>query len=279
VSWHRIKPPQKCVCSHHDWCLINDDGSEFLCMRESSSRPLQLSDGQVGWIHGSDNRRVHIFRKPEPKAQHLSVAACEEMLAKATAETTLQQIRALSDQLGLKVSSLLELKVAFAKWTEKAADGRSRSYAAWLFPMRDGNGNLVGFRARDWTGNKWSVRGSRNALFWPWVEPEEELWVGEGATDALALRQLGCFAVGRPSCSGGLLDLKTMTASLGCSRAYIIADNDQPGIDGAKRLAEHLPIPCAILTLPTKDVREALKMGLNYQLLMALTNTAIWRTH
>lgn len=250
-----------------------------MCMRVAGGKAHAMSDGSVGHIHRLIGQprpeRPFVPDKPKP---HMSTECCEDMLTKALSETQSSQLQSLSAQLGLKVSSLLELKVAFSKWNEKGDDGKSRSYAAWLFPMRDGNGSIVGFRARDWNGNKWSVRGSRNALFWPWVEPESDIWITEGATDTAALRQIGCFAVGRPSCSGGLNDLKMMTAKLGCRRAYILADNDKPGLDGAERLAQHLMMPCCIMCLPCKDVREGLNMGLNYGMLMALSNTAVWRT-
>ena len=186
------------------------------------------------------------------------------MLSKARKETNGELIE-LATQLGVRASALMELRVAWF-----------RQHNAFGFPMRDGNGSLIGIRLRNWNAKKWSVAGSRNGLFYPYCEPEKELWVAEGGTDTAALRSLNLFAVGRPSCSGGMLELKTLVTKLDIRRAYILADNDKPGLDGAESLSRNLQIPSCLMTLPCKDVREFVKIGGDGAMLEDMSRSVVW---
>jgi hypothetical protein len=288
MSWHRIKKPQQCVCGKSDWCLVNDTATEFLCMRVVSNKVICLSDGSIGYVHKVAGSVATIPQQPREKPAHLSTDAIEQILSRAERRTSGSQLNSLAESLGVRCSALQEMRVAYGNW-HTVKDGRHRDYEAWLFPMRDGNGNLIGLRARAHDGSKWSVDGSRNGLFYPYCEPENELWVVEGGTDTAALRSLNLFVIGRPSCSGGMNEIKVLIARLGIRRVYIIGDNDEdkkrpdgstynPGVDGAESLARNLPVPSCTVVLPCKDVREGVReCGLNYETLMALTNTAVWR--
>lgn len=276
MSWHRIKKPIVCICQKSDWCMVNDDGSEFLCMRVQSSKQVNLKDGSYGWVHRVSERPMLAPIRPQERRECLGTDTLESMLKTAAKATGGSQMAKLATDLGVRVSSLMEMRVSYGTWHEKK-DGHDRTYSAWWFPMRDGNGNVVGLRARDWHGNKWAVTGSRSGLFYPYCHPEDDLWICEGASDVCALRSMNLYAIGRPSCNSGVLDLKVLTERQKPNRIYILADNDGPGIAGAETLARHLMHPCCLMTLPCKDVRELLSSGGNAQLLESLSQSAIWR--
>ena len=91
-------------------------------------------------------------------------------------------------------------------------------------------------------GRRWKQVGHLPSL----VRATEKLWICEGGTDAAALLSLNCFAIGRPSCSGGTDEINATIKRLGIKEAVIIADNDEdktiggrtynPGADGAMGL-------------------------------------------
>jgi hypothetical protein len=87
------------------------------------------------------------------------------------------------------------------------------------------------------------------------------LLVCEGPTDTAAALTLGFDAIGRPSCEGSV---ETLAAWLGRRRydeTVILADNDEPGLRGALKLAAALPCAHRIAVPPCKDIREWLRQG------------------
>jgi len=146
----------------------------------------------------------------------------------------------------------------------------------WAFPMRDGYNNYIGIRLRNDKGEKWAVRGSHNGIFLPQSEEQSLALICEGPTDTAAAMTLGYFAIGRPSCSGGMPLVVTALKRLGVSRAAIIADNDDPGLNGAMSLAKFLPMPSAIVVLPTKDIRAFVNAGGTKACLESIMNTLVW---
>lgn len=284
MGWLRIKRPVKCVCGRSDWCMVSDKGDSFLCMRVQSSRLFTLKDGTPGWIHGINGELPKIHKEVRIKAETIDAGA---MLEKARKTTTADQINRLSVQLGVRASSLLELGVAFGNWTEWK-DRKRRDYSAWWFPMRDGNGRVVGLRARDWNGSKWTVTGSIGGVFHPYCEPDKTVWLPEGATDCAALRSLNLFSIGRPSNTGGAMVIKQIVERLGIRQAVILGDTEpdkvtpdgrgfNPGYDGAESLSRQLTIPHCVLYLPCKDIREAMKRGVTANVLEGLVKDTVWR--
>jgi hypothetical protein len=155
--------------------------------------------------------------------------------------------------------------------------------------MRDGAGQVVGVRLRADDGRKWAIRGSREGLFYPDRIPKDKLAViCEGPTDTAAALSLGLWAVGRPSCLGGVSHLKTLFRRLPVRFAVIIGDNDapkprpqggywQPGLDGARRLMAALEMPCKLIIPPDKDIRTWLRAGADRQDLELLIQQQDWR--
>jgi hypothetical protein len=142
--------------------------------------------------------------------------------------------------------------------------------------MRDGIGNYIGIRIRHESGKKWSELGSHSGIFIPKSRPKPLALIVEGPTDCAAALTLGYYAIGRPSCSGGVQHLVTAIGKLRTQRAVIVADNDKPGIEGAKMLQEFLPIPSCVIVLPVKDIREFVKMGSNKKMLEDIISSVTW---
>ena len=274
MSLKRVSKKEPCPqCGHDSWCALTEDA--ILCMRDSSGRPCTLKSGEVGYWFDLDGRqRKQLeprFKTPEPPA-----IDAEAMLKKWRSNTKAVDFNRLSVELGIKCSALLEMGVAWAN-----------EHSAFAFPMRDGNGRVCGIRLRASNGFKWSVKGSKTGLFLPWCPPQKTAYLPEGPTDTAALLSIGCYAIGRPSNSGGMDIIKQTVRRLGIQQAVIIADNDEdkftpagskfnPGYDGAKSLARNLTIPCCIMTLPCKDARAFVKEGGTVQMLESIVNTMTW---
>jgi len=176
-------------------------------------------------------------------------------------------VAVLAATLGVTTDSLESLGCVWAEL-----------YRAWAFPMRNGNGEIIGIRLRNDEGHKWAVKGSKQGLFCSSYPASETGFVTEGPTDTAAAISIGLWAVGRPSCLGGTEHLKTLFRNKGVRRAVLLADNDQPGIQGAERLASEIGLPTALLVLPAKDVREFVQMGGTRQMVETILHDTIWRT-
>jgi phage/plasmid primase-like uncharacterized protein len=145
------------------------------------------------------------------------------------------------------------------------------------FPMRDGKGGIIGIRLRKMNGEKRAVTGSHNGLFIPGLPPAAQCLVCEGPTDTAAALSVGSFAIGRPSCSAGVLQLAEAVRRLRFQRVVIVADCDGPGLRGATTLALHIPVPCCVLALPCKDMRQFVNHGGDKVTLDALVSQLVWR--
>lgn len=265
-EWIRVTKANPCpVCGHDSWCLISLDGETGLCMRQANDHPKQFRSGEVAYIHRLSGSTVTVVKRREaPERPQIDSKALMDDWAKTT---TPEHLSRLSQDLGVKASSLMELGVV---WSNK--------HLAFAFPMCDGFARVIGIRLRCWNGNKWSVRGSHNGIFYPRTTEQDTLWIVEGATDTCAGLSLGLYTVGRPSCSGGLMELKDLvTRKYQIKRVIIIADNDTPGLDGAERLVEHLFVPCCVIVLPCKDLREFIAIGGTAENLEDITKSFVWR--
>lgn len=275
-EWIRVKKSEPCpICGKDSWCEVSADGAVALCMRVSNDRPKQFKDGSVGFVHRltDEPRKPFIPRRhEEPKP----VINAEAMMKAWAAKTRPEWLYALAEELGVRTSALMELRAAWAA-----------EHSAWAFPMRDGQGRMVGIRLRNQKGEKWAVKGSKQGLFLPFCIPQKQVVLVEGPTDAAAGLSIGLFCVGRPSCSGGLFDILEMVKRLGIREAVIVADNDpyktrpdgskyNPGLDGAESLAARLTIPSCIVMLPFKDMREAVNNEMTAEQFDNLTKKTIW---
>ena len=118
---------------------------------------------------------------------------------------------------------------------------------------------------------------------------DQVIWICEGATGCAAGLSLGLGVIGRPSCSGGTLELLVALPRLKARHCVIIADSDNdrefggkiinPGLDGAQRLADVIGIPCCMVILPCKDIREFVRIGGTAQDLEDIVKSSVWKVH
>jgi hypothetical protein len=243
-----------------------------------------------GWFHpfGVAGRRP-LPSPPRRRPPINATAIHRDWLA----STTPGAVAAFAASLGVSAPSLAAVGAAWAA-----------PYEAWAFPMCDGYGNVVGIRLRKERG-KFAVGGSRQGIFLPWgwdgspsrplpaqdghvgeaslpetgaagVSAQRTLFVCEGPTDTAATLDLGLFAAGRPNCCCGGLEMRTYARQHKCDRAVIIADNDKPGLDGARRVGQELRLPHAIYVPPAKDVREFVRLGGTRAMIENTLSQTVW---
>ena len=245
-EWVRVTQRRPCpICHHPDWCTVTADGRIACCMRVDSGRPARNG----GSIHRLDEGEASGFYcSPKPVPRPFDAA---RLLACWRQKTDAAQVDAHAVALGVAPAALRRLGIAWAEQPQ-----------AWAFPMRDENGSVVGIRLRAENGRKWAVRDSHSGLFIPdGLAGTGRLLICEGPTDTAAALTLGFDSIGRPSCEG---NLGTVTGWLG-ARPYpevaILADNDAPGLRGARKLAAVIRHPCRVAIPPCKDIREWVRLG------------------
>ena len=274
MKWLRVSRRHPCpVCRKTDWCGYSEDGRLAICMRVPSDRPTRNG----GYLHRlTDDPLPPVPVPPKPaKPPPRDVLSFCDILKHSPCMHALQ---GLAKSLGVSTAALVDLQ---AVWFE--------SHSAWAFPMRGGDGKVIGIRLRAIDGRKWSRRGSREGLFYAERIPEDRTAViCEGPTDTAAAITMGLWAVGRPSCMGGIEHLKALARRFRLQYAVIVGDNDppkprpqggywQPGLEGARRLMSSLKLPCKLLIPPAKDIRAWLQAGATRDDFEALAKQQDWR--
>jgi len=271
LSFRRVNKASPCPqCGKPDWCTVGEYG--VVCMRVQSAKAVKNG----GWFHpfgaGGGARPL----PPPPRRQAPAINATAMHRAWLTS-TTPEALAAFAASLGLSAPSVAAVGAAWAA-----------PHAAWAFPMRDGYGNVVGIRLRNERG-KFAVRGSRQGIFIATEEPrtlnleprtsntaQRTLFVCEGPTDTAAAVELGLFAAGRPNCCCGGLEVRTYARRHKCERAVIIADNDKPGLDGARKVGAELRMPYAVYVPPAKDLREFCRLGGTRNMIENTLKGTVW---
>ena len=179
--------------------------------------------------------------------------------------TSPAELNEFAASLGVSATSLTAVGAAWAS-----------SHSAWAFPMCDGYGNVVGIRLRNERG-KFAVRGSRQGIFLANVAAQKTLFVCEGPTDTAAAVELGLFAVGRPNCCCGGLEIRMFARCHDCHRVVVISDNDKPVLDGARKVGSELKLPFAVYVPPAKDVREFVRLGGTRAMIENTLKGIVWR--
>jgi 5S rRNA maturation endonuclease (ribonuclease M5) len=193
--------------------------------------------GWMHWTNKPDKARTTQRPQNDAVAQTIDFNFLAGHYVKAATNAT---VVSLAKSLGVAFDALRRLQVG---WDGEAA----------TFPMCDATGRIIGIRRRFPDSKKLSVRGGREGLFMPQdLNGENPLCVCEGATDTAALLTIGVMAVGRPSCSGGVAYLKTLCVDR-C--VVIVADNDAPGLRGARQLKEQLDDASVIV--PPAGIKDA----------------------
>jgi hypothetical protein len=258
TRWLRVSRQAPCaVCSRPDWCTYTPDGVAC-CMRVQSDRPAKNG----GWIHRSPSPTPFI-PAPTPEVPQIDAAS---IMGKWLRETRPDARQALSARLGVSEHSLGSLDAAYAN-----------QHAAWAFPMRDGQGSVVGIRLRADDGRKWAVRGSRQGIFVPSVMSQQVALICEGPTDTAAAVSIGFFAIGRPSCNTGGPQIAATVRRLGIHRVVMVADNDAPGLQGAARVAAEIGLPHVTFIPPCKDLRQLVQAGGTREMVQSQIAQQVWR--
>lgn len=234
-------------------------------MRVESGRPLKNG----GWLHkfDSDYRPPLPLKNPmkQPKKPFVD---CGAMLSHWKADTSPENMRLMSEDLGVSSRALEFLGVAHANDLSYADPGWTGE--AVVFPMYDAtdwNGeNPCGIRLRTPEGKKFAVTGSKAGVFFPYlalscIPSWDRIFICEGPTDTAACLDLGLFAVGRAACRGGEDIILSILSQLCPADCVIVSDNDGPGVAGANDLMEKIKIPKALFVPPGKDLRAFVAAG------------------
>lgn len=264
---NRVSRQTPCVaCGKPDWCLW--DEGVALCMRVESSKPVNLSSGEIGWLHKEGYISRPTQRRKEKEDRPTINAA--KIHAEWEQETSFERLEKFAKSLGVRTDSLARLGVVW-----------SNQHRAWAFPMRDSIGAMIGLRLRNEEGQKWSVTGSKSGLFFaPTAKPQgrhELLFVVEGATDTLAAISLAFWVVGKPSCGAGNDFVTSYAKRWAAHRAVIVSDNDAPGRKGAEVLSDQIGIPSCVLILPNKDLRKSCGLGCSKLLIESMIKSLKWK--
>ena len=237
------------------------------CMRVQSDRPKMFKDGTTCWMHSLNGEQPRQpYRKPE---REQPIVDCRRVLQEWDNLTREADLLRLALSLGVRINALSALGCVRSP----------ESCDTYGFPMRDGKGGIIGIRLRRMNGDKWAVPGSHNGLFVPITAPNHTCYVCEGPTDTAAALSIGAYAVGRPSCSGGVLQLVETVKRQRLRRVVVLADCDDPGLRGAMTLVEHMPVSSCILALPCKDMRQFVNQGGDAATLNALVSQLVWRNN
>lgn len=269
-NYERVSRAKRCpICNKPDWCLIAKDGSAVICPRVPEGGRFI---GEAGYLHKMTDAEpatfragVNVYIAPQPGFDATKKIAAMQNVVDAD-DVGLADYSA---QLGVSVESQKLLGI-----------GYSRLENAFGYPMKDHAERTIGIRLRNIEGRKWAVNGSRSGLF---VGPKRKgpLFIGEGPTDTAALLDLGCWAIGRPSCRGGTVELLKYVQKHRPWSMVIVSDCDGPGVVGAEDLADSVwrfvDSVRVIEPLVGKDIRHWRIQGCTPdQLKQVVNNSAPW---
>ena len=281
-EWLRVSAKNTCpICGKPDWCGFSRDEktgemSAAVCMRIDSDHAT-ANGGRLHRLKETprDPRRFI----PLPKMDESPKIDAAEIMRGYRAATSLEKISAYAADLGVAASPLEWMDVNWAA-----------EHSAWAWPMRNGDGDIIGIRLRNSIAEKWAVRGSKQGLFYP-SDPKDNFdriaYVCEGPTDTAAALTLGLWAVGRAACRGQSEMLTTFFGYFGIRKVVVIADNDvakdgpkgpwYPGVEGAEALVKEIGLPWKILIPPEKDLRRWLQRGCTREAIAALESHHVWK--
>lgn len=247
------------ACKKGSWCLISPDGRSCICQRVESRKRC----GEAGWLHRLDEPLPAFtpeYREPVKRSDWYGPAT------KYASQLSQVDRSDLALRLGLPLFGLdcIALLGAFEQGND----------LVYVFPERDGQGNVIGLNRRYRDGTKKHMPGGARGVTLPngWDEGDGPLFIVEGPTDTAAMMAADLKAIGRPSNIGGSDMLaEAIKAKIDTSRTVIVVgENDRkpdglwPGLDGAisvaGRIQDQVKNEVRWVLAPTdyKDVREFL---------------------
>ena len=283
-GWRRVTKQHPCpVCGSDHACTVSTDGAVALCLRVSAGCMTRRDGSKVeakngmGFLHAIGKSTGDKAIRVTAKDDHLTVTECRAMQRSFETAVNSAKLAKVAAELGVQEKTLRLFGI-----------GHCEKSGAWTFPMFDGKRRICGFRTRDASGAKRSIRGSRNGLFIPadYEAFSTDFFEGgplllllpEGPTDAATAAELGFRAIGRPSNMGGADQLRELLASeKDRQEVVIIADHDPvkwlpdgtpfvPGWEGALSLAGKILSLCDVLKIMRppgnlKDIRKWMQDG------------------
>jgi hypothetical protein len=259
--WPYVTKQNPCgICGKPDWCQRGDRG--WKCQRVESPHPF----AKGGWFHPFGDSKPIGYDRPKSKLKIPTLDATK-LISEWFEQTTDSDFEDLACALGVSLESVVALGAVKAFWRPGLWSLDKFPSRGWAFPMRSGDGTIVGIRVRSDDGKKWAVTGSHGGIFIPDATSQKLVFLCEGPTSTAAALTLGFYAIGRPSCNSGGEMIKDALKRIMAFKAVIVADNDakpnglQPGLTGALKLAKEIGIKSAIWTPPTKDIRDFLNSG------------------
>lgn len=299
-DWRNVSKSEVCpICGHDSWCSLSNDGIVCVCRRTPSERPTKSGNG---WIHFLKERSAPVAEGPRRYGSVPPSALASGVSTEVDVDAYFGKLSTGNDQVRLSRHLMRELSLPSELFL--ALDVRwDKEKRAAAFPMRDGEGKIVGIRYRQLkTGRKWALKGGHDGIFFI---PEmlnatgDELFVCEGPTDLLAAVACGRInAVARSSCMTGLNHLRTLIRRYRYNTVTIAADRDEPktrpdgstwlpGQEGAAKLANDLGIATRIILPPEvsapndtriKDLRDWYAFGgMTEDWLTQVVESAPWK--
>ena len=216
-------------------------------------------------------------RAPKAKAgTKLTTQQCLEILASSRQGDERRHQAKLAEQLRVSAEVLEQLGIGW-RWGD-VDRGKDLHDGDWIYPMRDGSGQVVGVHRRlakpfmkdGKPVSKLMVQGSKLGLVYSpehWSQGIGPILCPEGMSDTAALMTMGLGAVGRPSDRAGADDLAQLLAATD-RPILVVGENDMkpdgrwPGREGAiataAKVAEGLQrdVMWAMVPEPAKDARE-----------------------
>jgi phage/plasmid primase-like uncharacterized protein len=230
-------------------------------MRQTNDHPIKVGTS-TGWLHRlTDAIELQQTTAEPAKLTTEKLAELARNYRDATLRRDVAQsaadISVLAQALGVSADALRRLNVGH--------DG-----TAWTFPMRQGNGRIIGLHRRFPDGKKFCLAGSKLGLFIPDDLPADEtLLICEGASDTAAALTLGYAAIGLPSAGQGFDQVAELLRWHRHDRVIIVADLESgietlrgdvtwPGIETGIRLAERMMmiVPDLRFCLPPDHVKD-----------------------
>ena len=247
-EWIRVSREKPCpVCNKFDWCLYAVNGSAAICPRAEKGSVAYI-DGS-GWLHkfGDDTSpKPRLRAAPKPLPEHNSVLS--QIFDNYRGQMNKDVLESLSADLGITAKSLDRMQVGF-----------SNTNHAYAFPMLRSGNRFLGIRFRSQNGSKFAAKGSKQGLFVPSsFTLSRGVIVCEGPTDTAAMLDIDFNAIGRASCNSGDRLIKELVKN---NPVAILADADDAGRIGAKRLAAKFSRSVIIEPDGCKDAREWVASG------------------
>lgn len=258
--WYRVNKKHPCAkCGRPDWCTYAE--GVVCCMRIQSDKQM----GNGGWLHRTSQPIPYIA--PVRKAIEEKPIDAYSMWRGWFEQTDHYHLDGFGMSLGVDTNCLKAIGCAWS------------TFNAWAFPMKDASENVIGIRLRNDKGDKWAVKGSKAGLFIPdqySFMPDRVTYLVEGPTDLAAAMTIGLHAFGRPACLGQEQIILNYIARHKVERLVIVTDNDEPGIRGAEKLQSMLSILSCVWIPPTKDIREFVNLGGDYNDMQAILKDLVW---